>query len=113
MRLDSYDNADEPSQSDPPDRPMVIDRVYGLDWAAFDDRDWQTLGAIYTALPGWQQAASPMAWFGTSDDTGAHLEASVESPGLHVTGVLECGTFLVWDTAFRGQAGDLPAYDPR
>lgn len=111
--VEVYDNGDEPSSTGPPGDVLVIDRVYGLDWHRFEDRHWDTLTDIYRSLPGWDDASSPPGWFGTTEGADGYLDASVEPPGLHVTGILASGVFLAWDTAFRAGAAALPTCDPR
>src|SRR3954469_16955822 len=81
-----------------------VDRVYRLAWRAFDERTWEALDAVYRRLPGWcgypalkarglrgwfgRTESGPPFWFGTDEKSTPHLTASVEPPGLQVTGRL-------------------------
>jgi hypothetical protein len=96
-----------------PDDPdwYDIERVYCFDWDAFTDADWQTLQAIFRALPesrGDDPASCPR-WFSRVDDANnGYLTGSVEPPGMHVFGTLRFGDWQRWDREFQARIAGLP-----
>jgi len=79
---------------------VEIERVYGLYFERFDERDWARLDQIYRALPGaYREAQTPM-WFGSDEENPPFLWASVEPPGLQVCGVLPPEDWVAWHSAF-------------
>jgi hypothetical protein len=104
---DLMDHGDEPTPADP-DRLLEVDRVYLLDWSAFTDADWAALGRAYERLPGWVTTGEGCPrWFGARDEP-PYLIASVEPPGLQISGVLSSRAWTAWDEAFRALVGPLP-----
>ncbi len=108
MALHHYDIRLEELQH--PTGFIVIERVYGLNFDAFDDRDWTELMNIYRALPAFIEVdnTSVPCWFGSDCRKAPHLTASVELPGLQVVGALERGDFEAWDVQFKTLADHLP-----
>jgi hypothetical protein len=48
-------------------------------------------------------------WFGSDDKSSPHLTASVEPPGLQVTGRLSASDFERWHEQFLAAIADFPA----
>ena len=106
----------------------IVDRVYRLAWRDFDDRMWEALDAVYRQLPGWcgypavklrgwrgwlgRTESGPPFWFGTDEKSAPHLTASVEPPGLQVTGRLSASDFEKWHEQFLAAIGEFPAGGP-
>jgi hypothetical protein len=89
-----------------------VDRVYRLDLDHFEPRDWDALMAIYAGLPGWIPADDLPRWFGVDEAKPPFLVASVEPPGLQVSGWLAPGDWARWDREFRAAAAGLPRLPP-
>ena len=105
-----------------------VDRVYRLDWREFDERTWAALDAVYQRLPGWRgypparlcgwrgwlgrTESGPPFWFGTDVKSSPYLTASVEPPGLQVTGKLLAIDFERWHEQFFAAIADFPASEP-
>jgi hypothetical protein len=89
-----------------------LDRVYRFAWHEFTQNHWDKLDAIYKRLPGWIGYDQVPWWFGKDESKSPHLTASVEPPGLQVTGVLPAGQFASWHDAFMEAIRDFPAGEP-
>jgi hypothetical protein len=87
-----------------PDRSgfVFVDGTYAFDWDAWGDEHWAELDRIYRDLPG---------WVGPSDDRPPALSASVEPPGLQVSGRLPTEDWRAWDAAFFARIQHLPGRD--
>ena len=105
-----------------------VDRVYPLVWSEFDDCTWEALDAVYRQLPGWcgypagkargwrgwlghAECGCPF-WFGTNEKSIPHLTASVEPPGLQVTGRLADADFQMWHQQFLIAVAEFPNGEP-
>jgi hypothetical protein len=104
-----------------------VDRVYRLAWHNFNETHWQALDGIYQRLPAWcGYVAQPYAgwrgllgrtysmpfWFGSDIRVPPHLTASVEPPGLQVTGKLPAADFERWHVEFLRVIAEFPAGEP-
>lgn len=91
-------------------RPGVaeVDRVYKIAFERFRDVEWAALDWIYQQLPEWKGYCDCPCWFGTDTDATPHLTASVEPPGLQVTGVLPAADFERWHEQFFAAIQTLP-----
>lgn len=105
-----------------------VDRVYRFAWDAFETRHWDDLDRVYERLPGWRGLVPiPVPgwrgrilgrkytlpfWFGTDVQTSPHLTASVEPPGLQVTGLLPAAEFQRWHEQFLEAIAAFPAGQP-
>jgi hypothetical protein len=69
---------------------------------------WDRLGSIYERLPGWLGYDPVPWWFGNDGTRPPYLSASVEPPGLQVTGVLPAGEFARWHEAFMQALAEFP-----
>jgi len=95
---------------DPDDEGFVdIERIYCLDWSAFDKPHWERLEAIVAMLPEPRCDARGWAWYSAEEVIkNGYLHASVELPGLQVYGTLKLETWLEWDRAFQVLVDGLP-----
>jgi hypothetical protein len=86
------------------------DHLYIFDWRTFDRAAHDVLEAAYMSLPGWQgfDRGRPR-WFGADEDVGPSLYASMEPPGLQVSGVLELKALRRWHRAFLRATRPLPS----
>lgn len=84
-----------------------IDEMYFLDWSRFSPASWAELSRVYASLPGWIGATDLPRWF-SSDERGVHLSASVEPPGLQVSGLIERERFEPWSRTFMTASSGLP-----
>jgi hypothetical protein len=100
--------------ADPFARPGLadLDRVYRFAWHEFTQAHWDRLDAVYTKLPGWMGYDPVPRWFGKGGRTSPHLTASVEPPGLQVTGLLPIAEFTEWHEAFMKAIADFPTGEP-
>jgi len=89
-----------------------LDRVYRFAWHEFTENDWESLGTVYRALPGWAGNDPMPLWFGHDMSMYPHLTASVEPPGLQVTGLLPKKDFDAWHEEFMTLIRGLPALEP-
>jgi hypothetical protein len=105
-----------------------VDRVYRLAWRDFDENKWAALDAVYRRLPGWcgypvvkssgwrgwlgRMVEGPPFWFGADENAAPHLTASVEPPGLQVTGQLSASDFEKWHEQFMAAIAEFPAAEP-
>lgn len=104
-----------------------VDRVYRFAWQNFDDRTWEALDAVYRRLPGWRGHVAQKwpgwrrrlgrtyrlpFWFGSDTRSSPHLTASVEPPGLQVTGRLSLSDFKRWHEQFMAEVAEFPAGEP-
>jgi hypothetical protein len=119
--FDSREPFPEPGTAD-------VDRVHRLAWRDFDNRTWEALGDVYVRLPGWCGHPTVKAsgwrgwfgrtepgcpfWFGTDVNSMPHLTASVEPPGLQVTGRLSVADFEKWHDQFLTAIAGFPAGEP-
>ncbi len=92
---------------------VEVERVYCLDWDAFHANDWRALEEAERSLPGWigpvpERADQCPYWFGTDEERGSYVWASVEPPGLQVVGFLPEADWRRWDEAFRQATTNLP-----
>ena len=90
-----------------------FEEIYVLDWDRIAPPEMTLLGAAYTALPGWIGFDPPAGqgmprWFGHDEERGPYLTASVEPPGLQVSGLLERDLFAAWHRAFLAATTGLP-----
>jgi hypothetical protein len=88
-----------------------VDRVYRLAWDEMTKEDWDRLESIYPSLPGWVGDEAGPRWFGKDESQPPHLTASVEPPGLQVTGVLPAAKFIEWHEQFMNAIRDFPALE--
>lgn len=95
-------------------RLLPVDRVYCFVFDSFTDAHWSMLHQAYAQLPRWQGfvADGCPAWVDSDPPHPPYLIASVESPGLHVTGVLQPIRWRAWDRVFRALTNILPRYYP-
>jgi hypothetical protein len=123
MRVTYFDSSEpfaEPGVAD-------VDRVYRFAWRSFDATHWHALDQIYHELPGWcgyvaqrlpgwrgllGRAYDMPFWFGSEVGTPPYLTASVEPPGLQVTGKLPRADFERWHELFLAAVADLLAGEP-
>jgi hypothetical protein len=93
-----------------------VDRVYRFAWHEFTEEDWERLDIVYRTLPGWIGYEPGPWWFGKDENkdekTFPHLSASVEPPGLQVTGLLPKKEFETWHDAFMNAIRNFPAGEP-
>ncbi|HJL40642.1 MAG TPA: hypothetical protein RMG48_05005 [Myxococcales bacterium LLY-WYZ-16_1] len=87
---------------------LEVDRVYRLDFDRFTKVDWDNLMDIYRSLPGWIPTDDLPRWFRRDEEQPPFLSASVEPPGLQVSGQLVRGEWEAWDRQFRASASALP-----
>ncbi|MGE0791862.1 MAG: hypothetical protein AB7S26_39680 [Sandaracinaceae bacterium] len=89
-----------------PVRIVQIDLLVPFDAASFDAL--RTLEPLLTALPG--ALPSPREWrfFGDDVTRPPHLWASLESPGLHIAGLLDEPSWERWWDAFERATAHLP-----
>lgn len=105
MPIDFTDNRNPFARPDLAD----LDRVYPFAWDQFTEADWHRLDAVYKRMPGWLGYDPAPWWFGKDARKSPHLTASVELPGLQVTGVVPSATFTSWHDAFMAAIQDFPA----
>ena len=107
MTVPFYDNL-EATPLDGLSCLVEVERVYGLDWEHFGERQWRDLARIYEGLPGVVRSWDGPMWFGDDEDVPPFLGASVEPTGLQVRGVLPEADWCSWDERFRTEAAGLP-----
>lgn len=90
---------------------VEVDRIHRLAWDGFTPADWASLARIYAELDGWAGDLDGPRWFG-SPERPPFLVASVEPPGLQVSGRLDEARWCAWDAAFRASLRSLPVLDP-
>lgn len=88
-----------------------LELMLPLRWDAFDARVWSQLDALHASLPGWLAPGDRPRWFGRDERKGPCLWASVEPPGLHVTGRLDASRFDDWYTRLLAGLAGLPMRD--
>src|SRR5437763_745339 len=75
MAVPFYDNL-EATLIDDVSCLVEVERVYGFDWARFDEGHWQRLARIYEDLPGAVRHRDVPWWFGDDEDVPPFLRAS-------------------------------------
>lgn len=107
-----YDTAE--ARCDPGTGLATVDRIYCLDWDRFTRSHFAALGGLYLRLPGAQQPTGELpCWFGPDEGAPPYLLASIEPPGLQVTGELAVGDWEEWDRRFRELASGFPRKEPQ
>lgn len=99
-----YDNAGDDDE---------IERIYQLDFYAWQEGDWDALGQIYRALPGALPEGGDLPrWFGDDEGRAPFLAASVETHGIMVYGALPPEQWERWQAAFYRRLAEshLPLY---
>jgi hypothetical protein len=107
MAIPFYDNL-EATPIDGLSCLVEVERVYGLDWERFGERQWRDLARIYEGLPGVVRFRDGPMWFGDDEDIPPFLSASVEPTGLLVRGILPEAEWISWDERFRTETSELP-----
>jgi len=85
---------------------VLLDRIYCLDFHAFNEVTWERLGHAYAALPHYilKENQCP-TWFGEEGISSNYLYASVEPSGLQIVGELTPEQWDTWQHKFHDQLG--------
>jgi hypothetical protein len=86
-----------------------VDRVYKFDWDRFTQSDWDALARVFRLLPNFVESADASRWFSTDESSDRFLVASVEPPGLQITGRLPRTDWLAWHDALTRESVALPS----
>ena len=108
-----YDNQFEAPSEDEPF--LFVERIYCLDWDRFTVAERNRLEEILVhELPEFAgHAMSCPYWFGTDEENGPFLWASIEPPGLQVAGLLLPRNWEAWHERFLALTWELPWRVPR
>jgi len=101
MAVPFYDT--KPAEPDG-DGWVDVERIYCLDWDAFDRALMDRLRDIFRILPQSRKHDPDDChwWYSDREDTDAgYLTAGVEPPGLQVFGTLPLAAWEEWDREFR------------
>jgi hypothetical protein len=85
-----------------------LERVYRIQFAAFQPNHWRILADLFAQMPGWKGAKPCPHWFGLEGDPPPVLWGKIEAVGLRIRGEIQRGRWDGWDTWLRRNMHELP-----